>query len=205
MAIIDHQSRDGLSGLLTIAGGKLTTYRLMAQNVVDAMESQTGVNHPCRTADEPVPAAASGQHYVVTHRLAEREAEVADNDLDDQIICECELVTRGMLRGAMAAQPDGQFDDWRRQLRIGMGPCQGGFCVLRMAGVAVQDGVMDAGRATALLRLFLQHRWAGLWPTLSGAQARQAVLDAAMYQGDYCLEDAPENAPAQFATAGVTS
>jgi len=205
MAIIDHRARDDVSGFLTIAGGKLTTYRLMAQNVVDAMESQTGVSHRCRTADEPVPAAASGRHYVVTHRLAEREAEVADDDLDDQIVCECELVTRGMLRDAMASQPAGQFDDWRRQLRIGMGPCQGGFCGLRMAGIAVQDGVMDAGRATALLRLFLQHRWAGLWPTLSGAQARQAALDAAMYQGTYGLGDAPENAPAQFVTAGATS
>jgi len=212
MAIIDHQARDGVNGFLTIAGGKLTTYRLMAQNVVDAMEAQLGTPHPCRTAEEPVPAAASERHYVVTHRLAGREAErqvsvSASGDGDDlgsQIVCECELVTRAMLESVMAAQPDGQFDDWRRQLRIGMGPCQGGFCGLRMAGIAVQDGVMDAPRATALLRLFLQHRWAGLWPTLSGAQARQAALDAAIYQGIYNLDDAPEDAPVQFVTAEVT-
>jgi len=207
MAIIDHQARDGLGGLLTIAGGKLTTYRLMAENVVDAMEAQLGSSHPCRTADEPVPAAASGHHYVVTHRLAERESEAleAPDDPGDQIVCECELVTRAMLEDVMTANPDGQFDDWRRQLRIGMGPCQGGFCGLRMAGIAVEDGVMDAARATALLRLFLQHRWAGLWPTLSGAQARQAALDAAMYTGSYGLGDAPRDVPAQFVTAGVAS
>ncbi|MCL2653773.1 MAG: (2Fe-2S)-binding protein, partial [Propionibacteriaceae bacterium] len=206
MAIIDHQGRDGLSGLLTIAGGKLTTYRLMAQNVVDAMEAQLGTPHPCRTADEPVPAAASGHHYAVTHRLAEREAEHAatPDDMGTQIVCECELVTRAMLEEVMTAQPGGQFDDWRRQLRIGMGPCQGGFCGLRMAGIAVENGIMDATRATALLRLFLQHRWAGLWPTLSGAQARQAALDAAIYQGMYHLDDAAEDAPIQFVTAGVT-
>ena len=178
MAIIDHQARDGVSGLLTIAGGKLTTYRLMAENVVDAMEAHLGTPHPCRTADEPVPEASSG-HHVVTHRLAEREAERSD-DARSQIVCECELVTRRMLESVMTANPGGQFDDWRRQLRIGMGPCQGGFCGLRMAGIAVADGVMDAPRAKDLLKLFLQHRWAGLWPTLSGAQARQAAIDAAI-------------------------
>ena len=35
MSIIDHSERDGLKGLLTIAGGKLTTYRVMAEDAVD--------------------------------------------------------------------------------------------------------------------------------------------------------------------------
>ena len=196
MSIIDHLGRDGVAGLLTIAGGKLTTYRLMAQNIVDAMEAQTGSHHPCRTADEPVPDA--GHNYQVTHRLADHEA--ADPaDPGNEIICECELVTRAMLTGQMSGQPTGQFDDWRRQTRLGMGPCQGTFCGLRVAGLATELGLRDAPESTALMRLFLQHRWLGIRPGLQGAQAKQAALSAAIIDGTLDLNHAPEApVPAQF-------
>src|SRR4051794_35514214 len=42
-AVIDHKGRDGVDGLLTMSGGKLTTMRLMAQDLVDAMCDQMGV------------------------------------------------------------------------------------------------------------------------------------------------------------------
>ncbi len=43
----------GPAGVLSIAGGKLTAYRKMAQRVVDHVESALGRKHqPCRTADE---------------------------------------------------------------------------------------------------------------------------------------------------------
>lgn len=55
MSVIDHHSRDGVYGMLTIAGGKLTTYRLMAERVVDIMCSEMGEQRPCKTAGEAVP------------------------------------------------------------------------------------------------------------------------------------------------------
>ena len=170
MSIIDHRQRDGVAGLITVAGGKLTTYRLMAQNTVDAMEAQLGTPHPCRTADEP---AGTGQQRV-TGRLADREADPAA-----QVVCECELVTRDMLADQMRQQPTGQFDDWRRLTRIGMGPCQGTFCGLRTAGLATELELADAPHSTTMLRLFLRHRWLGLRPFLSGAQAKPGSTDAA--------------------------
>ncbi len=45
------------SGFLTITGGKLTTFRLMAEIVVDAMCEQLGEDRPCRTADEVLPGS----------------------------------------------------------------------------------------------------------------------------------------------------
>ena len=200
MSIIDHQPRDGIGGLLTVAGGKLTTYRLMAEHTVDAMEEQMGTSHPCRTADEPVPQAASGRNYVVTHRLKDQEAERPGGT----IVCECELVSKAMLEDQMRNSPDGQFDDWRRQLRLGMGPCQGAFCGLRAAGIANADGLADAPKAVALLRLFLEHRWLGLQPVLAGAQVRQAALNASIYAGTYNLGHAdPPSPPQQFVTASA--
>jgi glycerol-3-phosphate dehydrogenase len=49
-------------GLLTIAGGKLTTYRRMAGRVVDALRDELGdpPNDTDRTADVPLPGAPEG-------------------------------------------------------------------------------------------------------------------------------------------------
>lgn len=46
----------GPAGVLSIAGGKLTAYRQMAERVVDQIEKALGRKHsPCRTAAEPLP------------------------------------------------------------------------------------------------------------------------------------------------------
>ena len=188
MSILDHHERDGLKGLLTISGGKLTTYRLMAEHVVDEMCGQLGETRPCTTASESVPGSESGRNYLVTHRLEEREHD----RLEEQILCECELMTRKMFVDALAEQPKGSFDDLRRQLRLGMGPCQGGFCSLRATGVALETGHLDAERATGLLRLFLKNRWIGLWPILYGDQVRQTALDNWIFQGTLDIEHLPQ-------------
>jgi len=187
MAVIDHTERDGLDGMLTIGGGKLTTYRLMAEHIVDAMCDKLGEKRACRTADEVIPGSESGKTYVVTHRLEQREHD----RFDDQIICECELMSRSMFTRALADQPKGSFDDLRRQLRLGMGPCQGGFCSMRATGIALETGHIDVERATGLLRLFLKNRWLGLWPILYGDQVRETALTNWIHQGTFDVEHLP--------------
>nr|WP_272904903.1 FAD-dependent oxidoreductase [Halobacterium sp. TGN-42-S1] len=54
--VLDHADRDGLAGLTTVVGGKLTTYRLMAEATTDLVADRLGVDAPCRTADEPLAA-----------------------------------------------------------------------------------------------------------------------------------------------------
>ena len=57
LALVDHLRRDGVSGFLTITGGKLTTYRLMAETVVDAMCEQMGDDAPLHAPPtSPCPA-----------------------------------------------------------------------------------------------------------------------------------------------------
>jgi glycerol-3-phosphate dehydrogenase len=55
-AVIDHQARDGIDNFVSIVGGKLTTYRLMAEQTVDVVATKLGVATPCVTADAPLPA-----------------------------------------------------------------------------------------------------------------------------------------------------
>lgn len=187
MSILDHADRDGLKGLITITGGKLTTYRLMAKNAVDEMELQMGTSHPCRTAEEEVPGSESGHNYLITHRLGEREID----RLDDPVICECELMTKSMFVDLMASEEGFQLDDLRRQLRLGMGPCQGGFCSMRAAGLTTTCHTMDAEEASRLLRLFLKNRWVGLWPILYGQQVRQTALDNWIFHGLFDIDHLP--------------
>ncbi len=130
LALLDHQQRDGVSGFLTITGGKWTTFRLMAESAVDAACAQLRVSRPCRTAETTVPGVEQG-HYWLGHRLNEIEEE----ELQTELICECELVTRSMLEGAAQRNPTVTLDDLRRDVRLGMGPCQGGFCTYRAVGI----------------------------------------------------------------------
>jgi glycerol-3-phosphate dehydrogenase len=126
LTLLDHQQRDGVSGFLTITGGKWTTFRLMAETTVDKACEQLGTRRACTTATTPVPGIEQ-KHYWLGHRLH----EVEQDDLQAQLVCECELVTRGMIERAVQNNPTVTLDDLRRDVRLGMGPCQGGFCTYR--------------------------------------------------------------------------
>lgn len=178
-ALLDHAERDGVRGFVTITGGKLTTFRLMAQDTVNAVCRHLGETRPCLTATEPLPGSESGQHYRLGERLARKESHL----IDEQLICECELVTRSALQEAIIRTSSTDLDDIRRQLRLGMGPCQGGFCIYRATGILHGLDGLSAQDANASLLAFLQERWRGVWPVLYGDQLRQARLDDWIFQG----------------------
>jgi glycerol-3-phosphate dehydrogenase len=130
LTLLDHQQRDGVRGFLTITGGKWTTFRLMAETTMDMACRQLGEERPCKTADTVVPGIEQG-HYWLGHRLH----EVEEHHLQGALVCECELVTRAMLEQAAVKNPTVTLDDLRRDVRLGMGPCQGGFCTYRAVGI----------------------------------------------------------------------
>jgi glycerol-3-phosphate dehydrogenase len=51
--LLDH-GRDGAAGLYSVVGGKLTTYRQMAETTADRVCEQLGVDAACETASEPL-------------------------------------------------------------------------------------------------------------------------------------------------------
>jgi glycerol-3-phosphate dehydrogenase len=53
--VLDHEVLDGVGGFITITGGKVTTFRLMAEDTVDLLCEKMDVDEPCRTAEEPLP------------------------------------------------------------------------------------------------------------------------------------------------------
>lgn len=53
--IIDHAERDDLRGLVSLVGGKLTTYRQASEEMIDFVAERLGESSPCQTAEEPLP------------------------------------------------------------------------------------------------------------------------------------------------------
>lgn len=66
--LLNHAERDGVEGIFSIVGGKWTTYRLMAEESVNAIAARLGNTTPCRTAAEmlPVPATETGGKWHAT-------------------------------------------------------------------------------------------------------------------------------------------
>jgi glycerol-3-phosphate dehydrogenase len=164
--LLDHATRDGVDGIVTITSGKWTTYRKMAEATVDLVCHKLGVDRPCRTHLEQLPDPhKTGKHHALPARLAGIEVARAFGEL----ICECELVTRSEVEEAILHAGAKTIDDIRRDVRLGMGPCQGGFCTFRAAGIlhelqSTGGNQTDVLSTNTALRDFLQERWKGLLP-----------------------------------------
>jgi len=177
--VIDH-AQHGIENFVSIIGGKLTTYRLMAEDTAAVVAKKLGLTAACRTAEVPLPGSQSGHSWALGGRLETNE-DPARGGADADMVCECELVTRSMLEGFFADNPGAPLEDALRALRLGMGPCQACFCALRATGVRAA-GLAGAGEGLAPLRDFLEERMRGTRPILWGDQARQHRLTEIVYR-----------------------
>lgn len=75
--VVDHADRDGLPGLTTVAGGKLTTARLMAERVTDHVLERLGRDRDCRTAATPLDVARGDLPALVARYDAAGPADLA--------------------------------------------------------------------------------------------------------------------------------
>src|SRR4030042_219377 len=55
--VLDHKGRDGIGGLISVLGGKITAYRAVAKDVVNVVCRKLGVKAKCTTAEVPLPGA----------------------------------------------------------------------------------------------------------------------------------------------------
>ena len=59
-ALFDHED-DDLENFITITGGKLTTYRLMAEKTADLVCRRLNISSSCQTRTDPLPSARAAQ------------------------------------------------------------------------------------------------------------------------------------------------
>lgn len=55
--IYDHEKKEGVKGLVSVIGGKLTAYRGIAEDIVDVVTDKLGASASCTTAKEKLPGA----------------------------------------------------------------------------------------------------------------------------------------------------
>lgn len=148
IVLLDHAVRDGLEGFITITGGKLMTYRLMAEWATDLICKKLNVNVPCTTASEKLPGSREDREEVekkiISVPLAQRNSSIyrhgdlaerfSGNDvLENSLVCECEEVSVGEVKYALNELEVHNLVDLRRRTRVGMGTCQGELCACRAA------------------------------------------------------------------------
>lgn len=181
--LLDHESRDGVTGFITITGGKWTTYRQMAEVTVNRVCEKLGGPRPCRTQQEVLPDPFSPQQRDQRgfHYLGARLARAEEHKGYGELVCECEMATRADVEKAITEGHAKTVDDVRRDVRLGMGPCQGGFCSYRVTGILHTLRPAPVTESNVALRDFLQERWKGVMPVLWGAQLKQERLDELIY------------------------
>ena len=194
---LDHEVRDGLKGFITITGGKLMTYRLMAEIATNAVCQKLGIDKPCETATTPLPGseeksyeavaqkiweAPSSAQKAAASRMGTRASRLRTGDRrDDALICECEEVSVGEINAAIDRLEVSTLTDLRRRTRVGMGTCQGEFCACRAAGLlAKAHGCIERERKD--LADFLQERWKGNFPIGWGDTLREAEYTQWVYK-----------------------
>lgn len=197
IVLVDHAEFDGLHGFTTITGGKLMTYRLMAQMATDSVAKKLGNTNPCITHTTPLPGSHSAPTPVkktasiakpVYHSAIDRHGEralafLSDDQASQSVICECEMVTAGEIEYAVKALDVHNLVDLRRRTRLGMGPCQGEMCSYRAASLLADYGNFSGYEVGEMLHDFLEERWKGTKPVLWGDALREAEFSYWIYQG----------------------
>lgn len=187
--VIDHEKTDGLSGLISIVGGKLTIYRLMAERVVDIIAQNLGVNAPCQTAEVPIHGSEDGEYYNLGKRFDEIEIHSDDGEVGvEEVVCECELITKREIVKVIRETKSNNLNDIRHRTRVGMGSCQGGFCTYRLLGILHEMNMVPYYEANDIMINFMEERWRGIRPVLWGEQLREEQLVEGIYLGIFALD-----------------
>lgn len=199
---LDHETRDGIPGFITITGGKLMTYRLMAEWATDLACKKLGVDRKCHTAEICLPGSEEEALKYPDHggmgakaakgRHGSRSVNISVNDKrDESLVCECEGVSVAEVNYAIDTLKAGNISNLRRRTRLGMGTCQGELCACRAAGLLAKSDAC-ARRSIEDLASFMNERWKGMFPVAWGDTLAEAQFTSWIYEG-VCGLDTFEN------------
>ncbi len=182
-ALLDHTSQ-GLTNFCTITGGKLTTFRLMAEKTSDLVARRLGNSQDCRTDSVPLP---DGDACRWTEPGAAPRYWYQANNSDDMILCECEMVPQSaideIVKCAPGAEAEMTLEAIALRSRAGKGPCQGSFCGIRIASYLYDRGYYRDKTGLVHMRDFFNERFKGMRTVIWGQQAAQMELAEALHCG----------------------
>src|SRR6266849_244185 len=196
--VIDH-SPEGVEGFVTIAGGKLSMYRLMAEQTSDAVCRKLGHDAPCTTATKPLPGNESdmepaaelarrcGIPALAAVKLQSRHGSRAEKVLDGgragRLVCRCEPMTEAELAYAARNEQVRSLADAFRRVGLAAGPCAGAACVVRASEVIGAELGWSASYRFDAAREFVRGAWLGRAPVLGQAGWAQEELAQGAMRG----------------------
>ncbi len=182
-SIIDYE-KDGISGLVSIFGGKMTTYRLMAERVSDLVCQKLSIREKCQTDTIVLPGGErkvsmmeiqdlfhvsdriahdmSLKWGTFTDELVELCLSCLDSNIKSgtpRIICECEKVSEPELLWVRENLGVEVIDDYRRRTRQGMGSCQAQFCAYKIANLEAKWSNKSHSQIMRELKYAMEERW----------------------------------------------
>jgi len=196
--VIDHAVQ-GVEGFVTIAGGKLSMYRLMAEETSDAVCRKLGHQARSTTATTPLPGSESdmespaelarrcGIPALAAIKLQSRHGCRAEKVLDDarggRLVCRCEPITEAELAYAARSEQVRSLADAFRRVSLTAGPCAGAACVMRAAEVIGGELGWSASQRFDAVREFVRGSWLGRAPVLGHAGWAQEELAQGAMRG----------------------
>ncbi|PQL93042.1 anaerobic glycerol-3-phosphate dehydrogenase subunit A [Apibacter adventoris] len=198
IVLLDHATRDGLEGFITITGGKLMTYRLMAEWATDLVCKKLNNSTPCTTAVEKLPGSQQSTEEInqkmasfpssirksAIYRMGDRAENLSKNTVTaNSLVCECEEVSAGEVEYAIQELHVNNLIDLRRRTRVGMGTCQGELCACRATGLMNHYQALNTDKSKEDLSIFLNERWKGIRPIAWGDTLRESEFTSWVYEG----------------------
>lgn len=147
--LVDHAKSDGIDGVVSLIGGKLASYRIMAEETTDWIATRLGVNQKCQTHLRSLPGGdilpnvselslAYGLDPYTISRLVYRHGSralrildaIKNNPEQGALVCSCEPVTYAEIDYVIEHEMARTLSDVRRRTRLTQGPCQGTDCLI---------------------------------------------------------------------------
>ncbi len=186
--LMDH-NREGVDNFITITGGKMTTYRLMAEKACDLAASKLKVNKPCITHVTQLMSDAPSDMTEAGMALRLRSFK---KDIKDITMCECEMITRGQFKRLISwlkqRKKRADLNTLRVHSRLGKGACQATFCSQRVTAFMYDESYLKGDDGIYNIKDLLSERFIGQRPVLWDRQLAQFELNEALYCGFYGLE-----------------
>lgn len=193
--IIDHERKDGVGGFITMLGGKLATYRLMAEELTDLISARFKIKEKCSTHMLPLPGAEESvgsdtiaKNYTIDEVAAGRliarhgtlSSKILENRKHNRILCLCEPVLESEARYVSQNEWCETLSDLARRTRFGTGPCGGAFCLHRGMALFHEEKGRTNKEIFSDLRSFLNEQWHWRRPVIEGQQTVQEELNYAL-------------------------
>ena len=195
-----HHAKTGGRGFFSLAGGKLASFRLQAEELADTVCGHLKIQASCRTHLDPLPggeevpdAALLAQVYRISEQaarrivsrhgaLAVRVLEIGrETSTGFAVVDPFEPVLACEVRYCVRHELVGLLGDLLTRCRVGMGSDMGLHSALRVAQLFAEERGLDVTGEREALSDLLTRRWRSARPILAGAQLAQAELLLAQY------------------------